>query len=125
LGIDVTLLPNLDKERVPGHNPEYLINGLVSDLKWDFKKDNYNGITNAFTAAKRQKLQSIVFDFTSKFKTLDSDEIARQIYKNVNVGKNTRFKEFIFIYKDDVVLVTRQDILKNLKESLKKLKSES
>lgn len=125
LGIDVILRPNLDRDLVPGHNPEYLINGLVSDLKWDFKENNYNGITNAFTAAKRQGLQSIVFDFTVKFKTLDTDEIASQIYNNVNSGKNSRYKEFIFIYNDNVVLATREDILKrNLEKSLKKLKSE-
>ena len=60
-------------------NAEYYINGKLSDLKIKFEKNNYNGIINAFTAAKKQKLESIVFNLTQSFKKLDLVKVERSI----------------------------------------------
>ena len=105
-------------------NPEYFINGNLSDLKFDFKKDNYKGINNAFDAARKQNITQIVFDFTNSFKKLDLSEVSRQIKSNINEKRGKQFKEVIFIYNKKAVLVSREDILNNqLIKLLEKLKA--
>jgi SPP1 gp7 family putative phage head morphogenesis protein len=105
-------------------NPEYFINGNLSDLKFDFKKDNYKGINNAFDAARKQNITQIVFDFTNSFKKLDLSEVSRQIKSNINERRGKQFKEIIFIYNKKAVLISREDILNNqLIKLLEKLKA--
>nr|WP_164905190.1 DUF935 family protein [Aequorivita sp. H23M31] len=126
LDIKVQIRAHLDTNIAKGFtNAEYYINGNLSDLKINFEENNYKAISNAFTAAKKQRLSSIVFDFTNSFKNLDTTRVASEMNKNLNSGKNSRYREFIFIYKNNVVLITRENILKNEMEAiLKKLKSE-
>ncbi|MCO5230156.1 MAG: DUF935 family protein [Chitinophagales bacterium] len=127
LNIDVRIRPHLDTNIATGRkNPEYFINHYVSDLKIKFKKDNYNGITNAFKSARLQKVESIVFDFTHTFKTLNITEVNRLILSNINEKRGKQFKEVIFIYKDNVVRVERETIVnKELRKALEKLKADS
>lgn len=73
--INVFIRPHIDIIRPKGSNipsnAEYLINGKLSDIKWNFKENNYNGIKSAIDSAKNQGCKSIVFDFTHSFKNLD------------------------------------------------------
>jgi SPP1 gp7 family putative phage head morphogenesis protein len=105
-------------------NPEYFINKNLSDLKFDFKKDNYKGIKNAFDAARKQKITHIVFDFTTAFKKLDISEVNRQIKSNINDVRGKQFKEIILIYKKKAIVVSREEIVNNqLLTLLEKLKA--
>lgn len=124
LNIDVFIRPHIN---VNGKtNAEYLIKGKLSDLKWKFKEENYNGITNAFTAAKRQNLESIVFDFTHKFKDLNIRKVVESVNSKVNKDNGSRYFGLYFIYNQKAVYVSREDIVAGkLYESLKTLKADS
>ena len=103
-------------------NAEYYINGKLSDLKIKFEKNNYNGIINAFTAAKKQKLESIVFNLTQSFKKLDLVKVERSISSKIHKKAGERYKELIFIYKNKAIIITRDEILEGkLLEKLNKL----
>lgn len=106
-------------------NNEYVINKLESDLKWNFKDENYNGIKNALQAAKKQNCKSIVFDFTKRFKKLDIVKVYQSVISKVNKNHGKSFEEFIFIYKNKAVLVTRKEIIEGkLLELLQKIKAD-
>lgn len=130
LKIDVYIRPHIELTRTKNSNipsnAEYFINGYLSDLKWNFKKDNYNGIKNAIDAAKKQKCQSIVFDFTYKFSSLDITEVDNMMQSKITKNRGTSFKEFYFIYNNKVAVATRDEILQGkLVTLLKTLKPES
>lgn len=127
LQTDVLIRPHLDADKAPGQkNGEYLINGYISDLKSQFKTGNYNAIQHAFAAAKKQRLDSIVFDFTNSFPDLNIEIVNRKVLGKMNAQRGTRFKEIIFVYKGKAVRVTREQILNNeLLKELKKLKADS
>ncbi|WP_281752544.1 phage minor head protein [Neptunitalea chrysea] len=124
LAIDVFIRPHIN---VDGHkNPEYLINNKLSDLKWKFKTDNYKGISNAFNAAKKQDLESIVFDFSYAFKNLDIEKVKDAVAMKVNANSGKRYEGLYFIYGSKAVYVTREEILNNqLLEKLKTIKADS
>lgn len=104
-------------------NAEYYINGKLCDLKYKFDKDNYKGIINAFTSAKKQKLESIVFNLTQSFKNLDLSKVEESINSKVNMNNGNRYKELIFIYNGKSFIITRDEILKGkLSEKLLLLK---
>lgn len=125
-GTSVMLNPNLDSNIIPGKNAEYFINENISDLKSDFKENNYKGVNNAFTAAREQGTKSIVFDFTYKFKTLDVTEVNRWVLSNINEKRGKSFKEIIFLYGNKSVAVSRETIVKKqLFVELQKLKASS
>lgn len=127
LKIDVYIRADIDTNIALGFkNAEYFINGYLSDLKSQFKNDNYNAIKNAFKAAREQNLESIVFDFTSSFKKLNLTEVNRQILSQINEKRGKQFKELIFIYKDKAIQISRKKIVnKELREALEKLKTDS
>lgn len=127
LNIHVQIRPHLDTNIATGmKNAEYYINGNISDLKSNFKENSYNGIVNAFDAAKKQNLTSIVFDFTAKFKELDITKVSKAVHQKVNKDSGSRYKELIFVYKNKAVRVTREEILKGeLLEKLKTIKADS
>jgi hypothetical protein len=118
MNVEIRAHVNLDGYK----NAEYYNNGKLSDLKFNYRKDNYNGIINAFAAAKKQKLESIVFNFTQAFKKLDLVKVERAISSKVHKTAGERYKEFIFIYNDKAVIISRKDILEGkLMDKLKKL----
>lgn len=127
LKLDVLIRSHLDTNIAVGQkNGEYLINGNLSDLKSNFKADNYRSINNAFKAARDQNLQSVVFDFTKSFSDLDINEVNRWILSNVNANRGKQFKEIILVYNKKAVRVSREDILKKeLIKELEKLKANS
>ncbi len=106
-------------------NPEYFINGFKSDLKWDFKKNNFKGIENAISSAKKQGAESIVFDFTYRFSELKIDKIVTHTTNKVHFGRAEWLNEIIFIWKNKSVIITRDEILKGkLTERLERLKAD-
>lgn len=127
LKLNVQIRPHLDTNHAKGlKNAEYYINGNVSDLKSNFKQDNYAGINRAFDAAKKQKLSSIVFDFTKSFKNLDLTQVNRYILSNINENRGKQYNEIIFIYHSKAIKVSRETILnKGLVKELEKLKANS
>lgn len=127
LKLNVQIRPHLDTNIAKGlKNAEYYINGNISDLKSNFKEDNYKSINSAFKAAREQKLNSIVFDFTKSFKDLDLVQVNRQILSNINKERGKQFREIIFIYKNKAVIVDQDTIMnKQLLKELEKLKANS
>jgi SPP1 gp7 family putative phage head morphogenesis protein len=108
LKIDVTISAHLNTKIVPGKNPEYLINGLVSDLK---TPKNYSGISNGFSHAKKQNVNSIVIDFTKNFENLDVELIFRILNGKYKGGMERSIRECFLIYKNKVVKITAKDFV--------------
>lgn len=127
LNIKVQIRPHLDTNIAKGFtNPEYQINGYRSDLKSEFRKENYKGIQNAFKEAIKQELESIVFDFTKSFTNLNLTEINRLTLSHINEKRGKQFKEVFFIYKHRVIKVSRETIVKReLRQELENLKADS
>lgn len=127
LNLGVQIRPHLDANIAKGiKNAEYLINGNISDLKSNFKKDNYKSINNAFKAARDQNLSSIVLDFSKSFKKLDVVQVNRWILSNINAQRGKQFNELIIIYNKKVIQVSKEVILKKeLLQELEKLKANS
>lgn len=127
LKTNVQIRPHLDTNIAVGlKNAEYYINGNISDLKSNFKENNYAGINRAFDAAKEQKLTSIVFDFTNSFKDLDLAQVNRYVLSNMNEKRGKQYNEIIFVYKNKAVRVSRDTIIKKqLIKELEKLKANS
>ena len=127
LKLSVQIRPHLDTNIAKGQkNAEYLINGNISDLKSQFKDENYKAINNAFDAARKQNLESIVFDFTKSFKNLDLSQVNRWVLSNINEKRGQHFKELIFVYGKKAVKVDRETIVKKeLMPVLEKLKADS
>lgn len=113
--INVFIRPHIDIIRPKGSNipsnAEYLINGKLSDLKWNFKENNYNGIKSAIDSAKNQGCKSIVFDFTHSFKNLDITMVDNAMRSKVTKNRGRGFDEFYFIYKDRAIVVSREEIV--------------
>lgn len=127
LNLNVLVRSHLDTNIAVGQkNGEYFINGNLSDLKSNFKADNYKSINSAFKAARDQNLQSVVFDFTKSFKDLNLVEVNRWVLSNINENRGKQFKEIIFVYNKKAIKVTRESILKKeLIKELEKLKANS
>lgn len=107
-------------------NAEYYVNGKLSDLKSDFKDSNYKAINSAFKSAKEQGIESVVFNFTKAFKTLDITEVNRWVLSNINENRGKFYNEIIFIYKNKAVIVSREAIVKKeLLKELQKIKANS
>lgn len=127
LNLTVQIRPHLDTNIAIGlKNAEYYINNNISDLKSNFKENNYQSINNAFKAAKKQGLTSIVFNFTKSFKDLDIHKVNREILSNINENQGSKYNEIIFIYNSKAIRVNREIILKKeLIKELEKLKANS
>ena len=123
LKIDVSIRAHLNVQNYK--NPEYIINGKVSDLKTNFKENNYNGISRAFESAKDQGCKSIAFDLTNSFKTLDIHQLWRKINSSYSSKKGTSFDEIIIVYNTKAIRLTREDAKKGItKKMLEKLKAD-
>lgn len=127
LKVDVYIRADLDTDIAKGFkNAEYFINGYLSDLKSKFKNENYSAIKNAFKAAREQRLESVVFDFTNSFKNLNLTEVNRLILSQVNERRGKQFRELIFLYNDKAIRISREKIVnRELREALEKLKTDS
>lgn len=122
--VDIFVRPHLESGIAQRPNPEYLINGLMSDLKVNFEENNYKGIGRAFQSAKQQGCESIVLDLSKSFKDLDIDSTFRNINGSFNSKRGSNFKEVYVIYNNEAVKITREDAInKNVKNILKKLKA--
>lgn len=122
LKVDVSIRAHLNVQKYK--NPEYNINGKISDLKTNFKENNYNGILRAFESAKDQGCKSIAFDLTNSFKNLDIHHLWRKINSGYSSKKGTSFEEIIIVYKTKAIRLTREDAEKGItKKMLEKLKA--
>lgn len=127
LKISVKIRAHLDTNIVTGQkNPEYLIKGKLSDLKINFKKENYNGIRNGLSSGKDQGTKIVVLDFSKSFKVLNISEVNKIIRGKVTLERGKWLDELIIIHNKKAINVTRQDILDNLLlKELEKLKADS
>lgn len=105
---DVFVRPHIN---VQNHkNPEYWINGVVSDLK---NLEKINGITNAFDTAKEQfknfNLHSIVFDI-SKI-NISKEEIIKQLNNKVTKTRGKKIKELYFVKGNKACVIDRNQII--------------
>lgn len=128
--INVFIRPHIDIIRPKGSNipsnAEYLINGKLSDLKWNFKENNYNGIKSAIDSAKNQGCKSIVFDFTHSFKNLDITKVNQALRGKITETRGKWVEDVYLIYETKAIKVTREEILQDkLLEKLENLKADS
>lgn len=118
LNIDVNLRAHINVQNKS--NPEYFINGMVSDLK---KIDSKNGVINAVDSAKKQfkdfSKHSLVIDFTNV--ELSKDDIISQLNNKVTKSRGKKIQEMIFINKTKAVLLSREDIINQKFDDLDRL----
>ena len=103
--------PHLDSNIVEGKtNPEYYINGVVSDLK---VLKEVNGITNAFKTAKNQfkdfNSHSLVFDFSNI--SISKKQIIDQLNNKVTKTRGKKIKELYFIKGNKACVLDRTQII--------------
>ena len=103
--------PHLDSNIVEGKtNPEYFINGVVSDLK---VLKEVNGITNAFKTAKNQfkdfNSHSLVFDLSNI--SISKKEIIDQLNNKVTKTRGKKIKELYFIKGNKACVLDRTQII--------------
>lgn len=103
--------PHLDSNIVEGKtNPEYFINGVVSDLK---VLKEVNGITNAFKTAKNQfkdfNSHSLVFDLSNV--SISKKEIIDQLNNKVTKTRGKKIKELYFIKGNKACVLDRTQII--------------
>lgn len=111
LGISVKLRPHSEIEKTK--NPEYLINGFVSDLK---SPESNNGIGTQFKKSKEQmgtitNSYSIVFNL-DLIKELDHNVIITQIENKVSANRGKKITSLFFVRNGKAVELTRESILK-------------
>ena len=91
-------------------NPEYFINGVVSDLK---NLETTKGITHAFDTAKEQfkefNSHSLVFDFSNI--SISKKEIIDQLNNKVTKTRGKKIKELYFIKGNKACLLDRNQII--------------
>jgi len=123
-GINMEIRPHLDTGIIKNHkNPEYKIDGVLGDLKVNFKKDNYNGIGSCFKAAKAQEAKCIAIDLTKSFETIDINTIYRILNGKISKDRGEWVEFIVISHKDKVVKISRVQVLEGkLLEELKKLK---
>lgn len=117
VNINVRIRPhvNINGEK----NPEYEILNEKSDLK---NIKGYSGITNGFSAAREQKINSVVFNLNS-IKSLDVQQIYRKLKGSVTESRNRRIKHLILVYKNNAVIIKRKAILDdNFRQLIERLK---
>ena len=107
----VYVRPHLDSNIVEGRtNPEYFINGAVSDLK---VLKEVNGITNAFKTAKNQfkdfNSHSLVFDFSNV--SISKKQIIDQLNNKVTKTRGKKIKELYFIKGNRACVLDRTQII--------------
>ncbi len=91
-------------------NPEYFINGVVSDLK---NLETTKGITHAFDTAKEQfkefNSHSLVFDFSNI--SISKKEIIDQLNNKVTKTRGKKIKELYFIKGNKACVLDRNQII--------------
>ena len=107
----VYVRPHLDSNIVEGKtNPEYFINGVVSDLK---VLKEVKGITNAFKTAKNQfkdfNSHSLVFDLSNV--SISKKEIIDQLNNKVTKTRGKKIKELYFIKGNKACVLDRNQII--------------
>lgn len=125
--MEIVINPHIDSGVIPNHkNPEYIIDNTIADLKCNFNKDNYNGISNCFKEAKEQGCKAIAIDLTYSFSSVDINKVERIINGKVTKERGTWIEFLVISYKENTIKISRQEILEGkLKESIKKLEAKS
>ena len=119
LKIDVSIRAHLNVQK--HKNPEYIINGYVSDLKYI---DSVNGITNSINNAKEQfknfEKHSLAIDL-SKVNNITKDDIVSQLKNKIQDKRGRKIQQIIFVKGTKAIILKREDILKNQFETLNTL----
>jgi len=92
-------------------NPEYLINGYISDAK---RIEGYSGIANGFNRAlRRQGCKSVIIDFNAHFDTsrpLDVNKVVGKILNRSNDFTSGRVIECWLVFGEKSIVLTAKDI---------------
>lgn len=120
LKVSMKIRPHSDLENIT--NPEYEIDGKMSDLK---NIEKVNGITNGFDAAKRQmgygqNHYSVVFNL-DKVAKIKLDDITKQLNNKFNAKRGKKIDRVFFIRNEKAAELTREDILKKDFSALSKI----
>ena len=85
-------------------NPEYLINGLISDRK---SIESENGVTNGFSKAIEQECSSVVIDLDTNFiyHYVNADKLASKIANRHHDFAKEIIKECYISYKGKAIMI--------------------
>ena len=104
---------------LPGwKNPELSIGGVKADIK---AVEGYKGIRWGLVASKRQGAKITVFNL-DKIKNLDPASIARELSGKITETRGKTVEGVYFVYKNRVVYLSRETIVKGDYSALKTLK---
>ena len=124
LGKNINIRPHLDSNIVQIKNPEYEINGLVADRK---EASSYTSIKSHLDKVKKQinganaQKGSVVFDITN-FEDWKSQDITKNLKGKIMSFKNSNWlEEIYFIHQNKAITFTREELLTNYLEVIKKL----
>ena len=126
LGKNVNIRPHLDSNIVQIKNPEYEINGLVADRK---EASSYTSIKSHLDKVKKQinganaQKGSVVFDITN-FEDWKSQDITKNLKGKIMSFKNSNWlEEIYFVHQNKAITFTKEELLTNYLEVIKKLNS--
>ena len=126
LGKNVNIRPHLDSNIVQIKNPEYEINGLVADRK---EASSYTSIKSHLDKVKKQineanaQKGSVVFDITN-FEDWKSQDITKNLKGKIMSFKNNNWlEEIYFVHQSKAITFTKEELLTNYLEVIKKLNS--
>ena len=124
LGKNVNIRPHLDSNIVKVKNPEYEINGLVADRK---EASSYTSIKSHLDKVKKQingsnsQKGSVVFDITN-FEDWKSQDITKNLKGKIMSFKNNNWlEEIYFVHQNKAITFTKEELLANYLEVIKKL----
>lgn len=124
LGKNVNIRPHLDSNIVQIKNPEYEINGLVADRK---ESSSYTSIKSHLDKVKKQinganaQKGSVVFDITN-FEDWKSQDITKNLKGKIMSFKNNNWlEEIYFVHQNKAITFTKEELLTNYLEVIKKL----
>ena len=124
LGKNVNIRPHLDSDIVQIKNPEYEINGLVADRK---EASSYTSIKSHLDKVKKQinganaQKGSVVFDITN-FEDWKSQDITKNLKGKIMSFKNNNWlEEIYFVHQNKAITFTKEELLTNYLEVIKKL----
>lgn len=120
LNYDVVVRPHLDTNLAKGiKNPEYYINGKISDRK---EVTSYTGVASAVNSVKEQKATSIVFDLVS-FPKWEVKDFCKILKGKINSYKKDWLEEIIVVNGNKAISFSPKELNEDYPKVYKLLES--
>lgn len=116
--VDTIIIINRHVIAIGHKNPEYTINGILSDRKG---VESENGIKASFRKAKKQGCRSVVLDFDMNLQ--DAELKTKKIVSGL-LGRHEDFQDGSFlecyiVHRGNAVLITKDIFMMNDKEEIR------